>query len=375
MFFKGKDYFCIKPKVQKTKKNSMNFKKSSKILILPKINKIIFFIIAIGFIITGLKAYQYYQYAFSPNVKKEMNILIPFNATYQQVLDSLQKKEVLINEKAFKWVAKKKNYPSNIKKGNYEFKPGMNNNHMVNMLKSGLQKPVSVIINNLRTMDQLAGIVSHYIAPDSITLLQSLTDTALIKKMGFNKNTFPSIFIPNTYQFYWTTTPEKFISRMNREYNNFWNEKRKNEAKSLGLSPVDVVTLASLVQEETNKKEEKPIVAGLYLNRLKRGIPLQSDPTIKYALGDFSIRRVLEKYLKINSPYNTYKYSGLPPGPINFPEISSIESVLHPDSNNYIYMCAKEDFSGYHNFTNNLRTHLNNASKYHKALTQLKIMK
>jgi len=353
----------------------MNFKKSSRILILPKINKIIFLIIAIGFIITGLKAYQYYQYAFSPNVNNTKSILIPFNATYQQVLDSLQKNKILISEKAFKWVSKKKNYPANIKNGNYEFKPGMNNNHIVNMLKSGLQKPVSVIINNIRTIDQLAGIVSHYISPDSIKLLKSLTDTSLIKKMGFNKNTFPVIFIPNTYQFYWTTTSEKFISRMYREYNNFWNEKRKDEAKSLGLTPVEVITLASIVQEETNKKEEKPIVAGLYLNRLKKGIALQSDPTIKYALGDFSVRRILKKYLDIDSPYNTYKYSGLPPGPITFPDISSIESVLQPDSNNYIYMCAKEDFSGYHNFTNNLRTHLNNARRYQKALTQMKIMK
>jgi len=322
----------------------MNLKKSSNVLIFPKINKIIFFIIAIGFIITGLKAYQYYQYAFSPNVKKAGNILIPFDATFQQVLDSLQKKEILVNEKAFKWVAKKKNYPSTIKPGNYEFKPGMNNNHIVNMLKSGLQKSVSVIINNLRSIYQLAGIVSRYIAPDSVTLLQSLTDTSLIKKMGYNQNTFPVIFIPNTYQFYWTTTPEKFVSRMIHEYNNFWNEKRKDEAKSLELSPVEIVTLASIVQEETNKKKEKPIVAKLYLNRLKRGIPLQSDPTVMYALGDFSVRRVLKKYLEIDSPYNTYKYAGLPPGPINFPEISSIESVLHPDSNNYIYMCAKKIF-------------------------------
>jgi len=353
----------------------MNFKKNSKVMILPKINKIIFFIIAISFIITSLKAYQYYKYAFSPNVKKTENIIIPFNATYQQVLDSLQKKEIFINEKAFKWVAKKKNYPVNIKTGNYEFKPGMNNNHIVNMLKAGLQKPISVIINNLRTIDQLAGIVSRYIAPDSLALLKALTDTTLINKLGFNKNTFPAIFIPNTYQLYWTTTPEKFISRMIHEYNTFWNKKRKDEAKSLKLSPVEIITLASIVQEETNKKEEKPIVAGLYLNRLKKGIPLQSDPTVKYALGDFSVRRILKKYLEIDSPYNTYKYAGLPPGPINFPEISSIESVLHPDSNNYIYMCAKEDFSGYHSFTNNLRTHIKNAKKYQRALTQMRIMK
>ncbi|MBK5202406.1 MAG: endolytic transglycosylase MltG [Prolixibacteraceae bacterium] len=353
----------------------MNLNKKSKVMILPKINKIIFFIIAIGLIITGLKAYQYYQFAFSPNVKKSGNIIIPNNATYQQVLDSLQKKEIIINEKAFKWVAKKKNYPLNIKTGNYEFKSGMNNNHIVNMLKAGLQKPVSVIINNLRTIEQLAGIVSHYIAPDSVTLLQSLRDTTLIKKLGYNKFTFPVIFIPNTYQVYWTTTPEKFILRMKREYNNFWNEKRKGEAELLGLSPVEVITLASIIQEETNKKKEKPIVAGLYLNRLKKGIPLQSDPTVKFALEDSSVRRILKKYLKIDSPYNTYKYAGLPPGPINFPEISSIESVLHPDSNNYIYMCAKEDFSGYHNFTNNLRTHMNNARKYQRALTKMKIMK
>lgn len=343
------------------------------IMLFPKLNKYLILVITLAFLIAGLRAYQLYRYIFAENVQSEGTIIIPYEATFDQVLDSLRRHRILKNEKAFIWVCKKKDYPSHIRPGRYLFESGKNTNQLVNMLKSGNQAAVSIIFNNLRFMEELAGKVSRYIAPDSATLLAYLSDSAVIRKMGFDKYSFHAMFIPNTYQLYWTTSPEKFTERMKSEYDRFWNEQRRAKAEALGMTPVEVTTVASIVQEETAREEEKPTVAGLYLNRLRRGIPLQADPTIRYALGNFGIRRILSKYLETDSPYNTYKYAGLPPGPINFPEISSIEAVLNPREHDYLYMCAKEDFSGYHNFSRTLREHTNNARRYQQALNDRKI--
>jgi UPF0755 protein len=342
-------------------------------MLFPKLNKIIILVFAVAFIIAALYGYRLFSYVFDENVKNAGSITIPENASFGQVLDSINKQDILINEKAFKWVAKKKNYPAFIKSGKYVFDKGMNTNVLVNMLKAGNQTPVTVTFNNLRFMEDLAGKVAKYIAPDSVMLISYLTSPAVIEKYGFNEHSFHAMFIPNTYEMYWTTTPGQFIERMNAEYKRFWNRQRMAKADSLGLTPVQVITLASIVQEETIKAEEKPIVAGLYLNRIKKGMLLQADPTIKYALGDFSIQRILTKQLGIDSPYNTYKFTGLPPGPINFPEISSIDAVLNADNNKYLYMCAKEDFSGYHNFAQTLSQHNANAERYRNALNVNKI--
>jgi len=351
----------------------MNLKKHNLVMLFPKMNKVLIILVTIAFIIAGLRAYQLYRYVFEDNVRNPGTITIPYEATFDQVLDSLRAKEILKNEKAFIWVAKKKDYPHSIKPGRYLFQAGRNTNSIVNMLKAGNQKAVSIVFNNLRFMEELAGKVSRYLAADSSTLLAHLTDSSVVSKMGFDKYSFHAMFIPNTYELYWTTTPEKFTERMKVEYDRFWNGERAKKAEILGLTPVEVTTVASIVQEETVKEDEKPIVAGLYLNRIKKGIPLQADPTIKFALGDFSIKRVLTKYLEIDSPYNTYKYAGIPPGPINFPEISSIEAVLNAREHNYLYMCAKEDFSGYHNFARTLREHSLNARRYQQALNKQKI--
>jgi UPF0755 protein len=351
----------------------MNLKNRNLIMLFPKLNKILIILVTLAFIIVAFRGYQLFRYVFEDNVKSPGTIIIPYNATFAQVLDSLRAKEILKNENAFKWVSKKKDYPNHIKAGRYLFQAGQNTNSMVNMLKAGNQKAVSIVFNNLRFMEELAGKVSRYIAPDSSSLLTHLTDSVVIREMGFDKYSFHAMFIPNTYEMYWTTTPEKFTQRMKTEYDRFWNKDRKAKAELLGLTPIEVITIASIVQEETIKEDEKPIVAGLYINRIRKEIPLQADPTIKYALGDFGVRRILSKYLEIDSPYNTYRYAGLPPGPINFPEISSIEAVLNAKKHNYIYMCAKEDFSGYHNFARTLREHSQNAKRYQKALNAKKI--
>lgn len=351
----------------------MDLIKKSRLMLFPRLNKwvIIFFIAAITG--SGLYGYQLYRYIFNHNIQTPGSIIIPLHATYEQVIDSLKKHEIIMNYEAFDWVAKRKKYNEAIKPGKYLLDKGLNTNEIVNMLKSGNQQPIQVTFNNLRFIEELAGAVSKYIEPDSTDLLQKFNDPAIHEKYGFTKSTFHCMFIPNTYEFYWTTTADQFLERMSMEYRRFWNKERKNKAVELGLTPEEVMTVASIVQEETNKKDEKPIVAGLYLNRIKRGMPLQADPTVKFALGNFHIKRVLNIHLAIDSPYNTYKYAGLPPGPINFPEISSIEAVLNASKTSYIYMCARQDFSGYHNFARNLSAHNANARKYKAALDSLEI--
>ncbi len=346
----------------------MSIKTKNRVILFPRLTKALIIFFAAAFIAVGFKGYQLFQYVFEENVKTPGSITIPTDASFDQVLDSLRAQDILIKEKGFIWVAKKKDYPDLIKPGVYVFDLGMNNNTMVNMLKAGNQKPVSITFNNLRFMEELAGKVAQYIEPDSLELITYLRDPNVIQQMGFNEYTFHAMFIPNTYEMYWTTTPKQFVERMKAEYDRFWNSERKSKADSIGLDPTEVITVASIVQEETIKPEEKPIVAGLYLNRIERGMLLQADPTVKFAVGDFSIQRVLNKHLEIDSPYNTYKYAGLPPGPINFPEISSIDAVLSADDNKYIYMCAREDFSGYHNFASTLSEHNRNAQKYQQAL-------
>jgi len=313
------------------------------------------------------------MYVFKENAKIDYVLIIPENASFRQVTDSLKINDVLGNYKAFHWVSKKKSYPETVKPGRYHIKKGMNTNQVVNILRSGLQEPVDVTFNNVIFNEDLAGKVSKYIQADSVSILNLFKDEEKIKDYGFTPENFRAMFIPNTYEFYWTTSADEFADRMKKEYEKFWTDERRQKADSIGLTPPEVITLASIVQAETNKSDELPRVAGLYINRLKRGIPLQADPTVKYAMGDFSLRRILNSHLEIDSPYNTYKNAGLPPGPINFPERNAIEAVLNYEHHNYIYMAAKEDFSGYHNFAATLAQHNRNAEKYRAALNERKI--
>ncbi len=274
---------------------------------------------------------------------------------------------------AFKIYAKYLNLNSTIKPGRYSFGANLSVIRIVRMLKLGEQQAVNVTFNNIRTLPDLAGRVSAQLDVDSLQLLNHLQNEEVAKKYGFTEQTLLSMFIPNTYQFYWNTTPEKFVDRMHSEYNKFWNDDRQAKAKALNLSRLEIMTLASIIYEETKQTSEMARVAGVYTNRLRIGMPLQADPTVKYAVGDFTLKRVLNKHLEYDSPYNTYKYRGLPPSPISMPSIAAIDAALSPEKHSYLYFCARPTFDGYHNFAKTLSEHNANARAYINELNRLKI--
>lgn len=328
--------------------------------------------------IIAWKAYQYYKYIYRSNVEVSDGttyILIPEGADFEDVQEILLASGCLLDLESFLWVAEQKNYPKKVKPGRYLITHGMNNNSLVNLLRSGEQSPLMVTLNNMRFTEDVASIASRKLDLDSADLMAYLRDAQYLSKYGFDPSRVKALFIPNTYEFYWDTDEVEFIERMAVEYKKFWNDERKAKARKLNLTQTEVTTLASIVEKETLIPEEKPRVAGLYLNRLRRGIKLQADPTVVYAVGDFEINRVLKEHLKVDSPFNTYKYEGLPPAPICIPEISSIDAVLNAESHSYIFMCAKADFSGYHAFATNLREHNRNARAYQKALNKRKIFR
>jgi UPF0755 protein len=343
-----------------------------------KWRKVLFNFIAVLILIGLTGGYLLYQVIFSPNVwvqKQETAVYIPSGANYQTVLDTLYNKGIIIHRKNFEWLARHKQYPELIKPGRYLIRDGMNNNELINLLRSGAQSPVMVTFNNVRTPQQLAGKIARQIEADSLELVGLMEDTAYIAQMGFNSYTLPALFIPNSYEFYWTTDANAFMSRMFQEYNRFWNESRKAKAAAIQLSPIEISTLAAIVERETIMNDEKSTIAGVYINRLKSGWRLQADPTLVYATGDFKIRRVLDVHKLIDSPYNTYKYDGLPPGPITIPSPESIDAVLNYDNHRYYFFCAKDDLSGYHAFAATSREHERNARNYRQALDRLNIKK
>ncbi|MBI4646740.1 MAG: endolytic transglycosylase MltG [Bacteroidia bacterium] len=348
-------------------------KKKNKYLII----KIIIGILLSCFIIAGIAGYVIYQMIFSPNIdlKGEASVFfyIPTGSAYKDVRKFLYEKKYIIDNESFEFVAKRKNYINNVHPGRYRLKNKMSNNELINLLRSGMQEPVCIVLNNVRTLPKLAAIVSGYIEADSGAIIKLLNDENYISRYGFNKNTLLGMFIPNSYQFYWNTSSEKFFIRMYEEYNKFWNEERKSKAKQLKFTQNEVSTLASIVEMESQNIEERPKIAGVYINRLNKGMPLQADPTVIFAVGDFTIKRVLNSHLKHESPYNTYLHTGLPPGPITMPSISSIDGVLNYEKHEYLYFCAKEDFSGTHYFTKTLEQHKLYAKKYKKALNKLHI--
>ena len=301
-------------------------------------------------------------------------VKIPTGSAYSDVLHILVSQGILKDTASFKWVSQKKNYPSHVKPGRYRISRNMNNNEIVNMLRSGRQEPVRIIINSSRSLEKVASIVSAQLEIDSAMIIKLLRDQQYLAEFKLTPETAMGIIIPNTYEFYWNTDADKFIRKMKTEYDNFWNKERMKKAGQMGLTPMEVITLASIVDEETNMKDEKSKIAGVYINRLKKPMRLQACPTIKFVTGDWTITRVLDKYLDIDSPYNTYRHDGLPPGPIIIPSISAIDAVLNYEHHDYLYFAAREDFSGYHNFAKTLAQHNRNADLYQKALDQRKIM-
>ena len=259
-------------------------------------------------------------------------------------------------------------YSDNIKTGRYVVEPSDGVLKVFKTLKNGLQTPVMVTVPSVRSLDQMAAKVAGYLMADSADIMDAIKDAASKEKYGFNEATMPCMIIPNTYDMYWNVSATNFLARMQKEYDAFWNGERKEKADAMGLTPVEVSTLASIVDEETANNAEKPTIAGLYYNRLQRGMRLQADPTVKFAMNDPSIRRVLNRMLTTDSPYNTYMYEGLPPGPIRVPSVQGIDAVLNYQHHNYLYMCAKEDFSGTHNFASTAAEHAANARRYAAAL-------
>jgi len=330
---------------------------------------VIILIIALGF--TGL---NYYLKYFGANVTGQREYLyIHTGATFNDVFDTIKKDGIVKDSTTFYWSAKNMNYVNRVKPGRYRLHEGMSNRKLINMLASGNQEPVTLSFHNLRLKEQFAGFVSKKIEPDSTAILRLLDSAAYVKQFGFTTDDVYTMFLPNTYQLYWNTSPEKFFKRMYANYEKFWTPERRQKAADINLSPAQVSILASIVDGEALHDDEMPIIAGLYLNRLKKGMKLESDPTIIFAENDFTIHRVLNRYLSINSPYNTYLHTGLPPGPIMMPSVNAVNAVLDYQKNDYIYMCAKEDFSGRHNFATNLADHRINAHKYQEALNQRNI--
>ena len=331
------------------------------------LKKGVLLIISLLFIIGGFLAYNYYTKIYKANTIKDGYLFIPTSSNFEDVENLVR--PYLKRVKSFVWVASKKNYPNTIKAGKYKITKGMNNNDLVNLLRSGKQTLVKVSFNNQDTFEKLAARISQQIEADSISLLKSFNDNSFIKENGFTKKTALGMYIPNTYEFYWNTSADTFRKKMLDEYHNFWNTSRLEKAKKLNLNPTEVTTLASIVQKETALISELPMVAGLYLNRLRDKWPLQADPTIIFALKEklgkeTSIKRVLKKDLDIASPYNTYKNRGLPPGLIGMPDITSIDAVLNATNHNYYYMCASVTNIGTHEFAKTLSQHNKNAFKY-----------
>lgn len=314
-----------------------------------------------------------YMRVYSENVKEDAFVMIPTGSDFEAVQELLEPH--LLNLSSFAWVAEKKNYPNVIRSGKFKIEAGMNNNELVNHLRGGKQETITLVFNNQDKLEKLAGRVAAQIEPDSISLLTQLKDSSFLTENGFQNATAIAMYLPNSYEFYWNSSAEDFQARMLKEYQRFWNAERKAKAKAQGLSPQQVITLASIVQKETAVVAERPKVAGLYLNRLKDFWPLQADPTIIFALKekygeDKEFKRVLNKDLTIDSPYNTYANFGLPPGPIGMPDISSIEAVLNPEKHSYYYMCAEAGNIGTHKFAKTLAEHNKNAREYQRWISQ-----
>jgi len=338
---------------------------------------LVFLLIAL--VVCCIIGYRLFVTIYKSNVwladQDTVSVYIPTNSNFEEVKKILYSQGIIIERGTFEWLAEKKSYPNSIKSGKYLVRNGMSNDELINLLRSGDQEPVRLIFNSERNLNRLVRTIAKQIEPDSADLINLLNDSVYVAKFGFSPDNVSILFVPNTYHIFWDVTAEQFLERMNSEYERFWNGDRKNLCDSVNMTIPEVVTLASIVEKETSKTDEKAKIAGVYINRLKRNWYLQADPTLIFAHSDYNIKRVLNKHKNIDSPYNTYTNKGLPPGPICLPSISSIDAVLNYDNHKYLYFCAKDDLSGYHSFSKTNAQHNQNARKYRKALDNLNIRK
>lgn len=324
---------------------------------------------------SGIIGYKYYKLIFKVNVdlgdKKSMFFYIPTGSCFSDVKTLLVSKNILIDEAYFEWLSEKKGYTTSVKPGRYLLLNHMTNNALINMLRSGRQEPVKLTFNNIRTKQELARKAGSLLEADSASICEYLNDNSKIKeKYGLTRDEIMCVFIPNTYEIFWNTSASEFVDRMFEEYNKFWNDKRIAKASAMGLDPVKVTILASIVYQETKEIDEVPKIAGVYMNRLKADMLLQACPTAIFAVGDFTIKRVLKQHTEFESPYNTYIHKGLPPGPICLPPPEVIDKTLDYEKTDYLFFSAKEDFSGYHNFAKTNAQHEQNAARYKEALNK-----
>jgi len=337
--------------------------------------KIWIFAILLFILIAGVVCGFIYKKYFSPffEIKQTVYVYINENKDYNDLLSQLESVAHIKDVNAFDRLAKATKYTERMRTGRYAITPDITCRRLLQKLQNGNQTPCRVTFNNIRLKEDFAKRIGQQLMFDEGQLYAQLNDSAVCTGLGFDIHTILCMFIPNTYEMYWNIPVEKFLNKMKSEYNKFWTPERLEKALEIPLTPVQVSIVASIVEEETAASSEFSTVSGLYINRLKRNMLLQADPTVKYSIGDFTLKRILYVHLENDSPYNTYKHAGLPPGPIRIPSIRGIDAVLNHEKHDYIFMCAKEDFSGKHHFATTLMEHSRNAAKYQAALNRSNI--
>jgi len=332
-------------------------------------------ICAVAAIACLMYGFSYYRTYYRNNVAdgEFPPVKVYHDYTLDDIAAAFSENGLLKDKSSFIKAARTMDLEHKFKRGLYKFKPGMGNKAIIRMMVNGWQVPTNIVVPGyIRNLEKLAAVLGNNLEADSAYFISSLKDMETMREYGFDEKTFIGMFIPNTYEVWWTISPDQFIKRMYKEYDAFWTHERKSKADKMGLSQNEVSTLASIVIEESKYEPELATIAGVYVNRLNRGIPLQADPTVKFCLNDPSIKRILNTHLEVESPYNTYKHIGLPPGPITIPPICAIDAVLNYKHHDYLYFCAKPTFDGQHAFAVTLAQHNRNADAYHKAYSRLK---
>ncbi|MBS1781873.1 MAG: endolytic transglycosylase MltG [Bacteroidetes bacterium] len=330
------------------------------------------FAVIISLVLLLILAYSLFK-IFGSNTdgfRKGNFLFIPTGSNYEQTLKNLQNEGFIKDINSFDFLARRANYPQRVKPGKYQILPGMSNYQILRILRSGKQTPVKITINKIRTQTDFINLIAANLEADTLVFRHMLHDNVYLSQFGLDSNTALCVLIPDTYEFWWNTNADNAFRRFAHYYKNFWNDTRIKQAQAKNLTPVQVSIIASIVDEETNYNPEKPTIASVYLNRLHKGMKLQADPTARFAMGDFSIRRITGKVLSVHSPYNTYQVSGLPPGPICTPAKSSLDAVLQAPKTTYLYFCAKADFSGTHSFSSSFAEHQKNARLFQAALNK-----